>query len=376
LVIVILAAAGVTAGMITTYQSGPVLGVTEPFAPRFSSWLVPDFGWPLAPHDVDAQVRPAVKPAALTVEVTSLDFTSGTVLLRVGLRLSDGLVGRLRIVAAPGWAPVPLARVPRAAWVQLPVGIQLVNCVVPLLSLSRPGCLPDVSVPLGELVGGDGTVASSGAALVSVSLPVDGSANRFPSDSYEFKMSPVMTLPGSVSLPGLSSFSDGVPVTVSVIEGPGLAQYQVTGFVDSPQDPRVIGVAISRTGWKVITVYVVALLPLLLAVVLAHVWVRRRNGANFDLGFAAGLIAALLAILPLRAVLVPGDVAAVSPTIVDDILILGVLVIAGFLFWQYIRFVKAPTPPRSKDAASPPGDDPRIDHPAPDDGQQPGTTST
>jgi hypothetical protein len=187
-------------------------------------------------------------------------------------------------------------------------------------------------------------------------------------------MSPLITLPDSVSLPGLSSRLNGLPVAVTVVEGSALAQYEVTAFVDSPQQLRIISVAISRVPWRVITVYVVALLPLLLAVVLAHVWVRRRSGTNFDLGFAAGLIAAMLAILPLRAVLVPGDIVAVSPNIVDDILILGVLLIAGFLFWQYARFVGGRRPPRSQAADSPPGEVPRV-HPATDGGQPPETTS-
>jgi hypothetical protein len=364
--------------MYTTYDSGPFLGVTAPWTARNSTLLVPSGeGWSVAPHNADGQLRPAVNPAAVTVEIASLDLPSGTALLQVGLSLSDGIVAHLRMVTAPGQAPVLLSQVPRAAWTSLPVGIQLVSCDAPFLSLAPHPCRqPEVTVPLGDLVGGDGSVASPGAAAVPVSVPVDGSATRFPSDTYEVRTSPVITLPGSVSLPGLSSYWDGVPVVVTVSEGSGLAQYEVTAFADGPQDPRVIGVAISRVPWKVITVYAVALLPLLLAVVLAHVWVSRRNGATFDLGFAAGLIAALLAVLPLRAVLVPGDVAAASPTLVDDILILGALLIAGFLFWQYMRFVRAPIPPKSKDAASTPGEVPRVDHLPPDNGQPPRTTGT
>lgn len=378
LAVVILAALGVAGGMWTTYDSGPFLGVTAPFAAPYSTVLVADAGgWSVAPHSADGQVRPAVNPAAVTVEIASLDLPSGTALLQVGLSLSDSIVARLRMVTAPGQAPVPLSQVPRAAWASLPVGIQLVSCDLPLLSLATHPCRqPEATVPLGDLVGGDGSVASSGATAVPVSVPIDGSATRFPSDTYEVRTSPVITLPGGVSLPGLSSYWDGVPVAVTVSDGSSLAQYEVTAFADGTQDPRVIGVAISRVPWKVITVYAVALLPLLLAVVLAHVWVRRRNGTTFDLGFAAGLIAAMLAVLPLRAVLVPGDVGAVSPTLVDDILILGVLLIAGFLFWQYMRFVKAPIPPKPKDAASPTGEVPPIDHPAPDNGQPPITTST
>jgi hypothetical protein len=359
LVVVILAALGVVGGMVTTYlYGGPHPGVTGPFAaPFYSRLLVANLdSWTVAPHRIDGQVNPAVNPAGVTVEVTSLDLPSGTALLHVGLDLSDGVVARLRMVTAPGQAPVPLSQVPRAAWAELPVGIQLVSCDMPLIPLAPHPCRqPELTVPLGDLVGGDGAVASAGATAVPVSVPVDGSPNRFPSDSYVVRVSPVITLPASVSLPGLSSYWDSVPVAVTVSEGSGLAQYEVTAFADGPQDPRVIGVAISRIPWKVLTVYAVAVLPLLLAVVLAHVWVRRRNGITFDLGFAAALIAAMLAVLPLRAVLIPGDLAAVSPTLIDDILILGVLIIGGFLFWQYMRFVRAPIPPKSKDAASPPG---------------------
>ncbi len=377
LVAVAAAAVGVVGGMLGTLFGRTLLGVTVPEPPRFSNALNPAWSsWTLAPHSVDGRiVRPAVSPASLTVEVVSLDLASGTALLRVGLHLSGGMGARLRMDSA-GRSFVPLARVSRAAWAQLPVGIQLVNCADPLISISIQRCnVPNASVPLGNLVGGGGNVVSAGTAVVPVSLPVDGSPNLFPSDRYVIRMSPVITLPGSISLPGLSSYLNNVPVAVTLSEGSALAQYEVTAFVDSPQQPRIIAVEVTRASWRVITVYVVALLPLLLAVVLAHVWVRRRTRPNFDLGFAAGLIAAMLAILPLRAVLVPGDVAAVSPTVVDDILILGVLLIAGFLFWQYARFVGGPRPSRSLAADSPPGEVPGIHHPATDGGDSPGTTS-
>jgi hypothetical protein len=153
-VIVIVATAGVLLEAYGTLHVGP-LSATYPDPPRFSTQLYAGLtGWPLAPHRVDGQTHPPVNPAALTVDVASLDLTSGTVSIRVGLRLTDDIVGRLRMVTAPGKAPLPLARVSRAAWAQLPVGIQLAACVTPFLTLSLQAChQPNASVPLGELIG-------------------------------------------------------------------------------------------------------------------------------------------------------------------------------------------------------------------------------
>jgi hypothetical protein len=58
-----------------------------------------------------------------------------------------------------------------------------------------------------------------------------------------------------------------------------------------------------------------------------------------DLGVVAGLAAAVLAVLPLRAVLVPHDLDAVHLTLVDDVLILDLLVIAIGPFAAYARSI-------------------------------------
>ena len=50
----------------------------------------------------------------------------------------------------------------------------------------------------------------------------------------------------------------------------------------------------------------------------------------------------MLAILPLRAVLVPTGLDATGLTLLDYILVLDVLFIAAFLFFQYARFVWTP----------------------------------
>jgi hypothetical protein len=348
--IVVAAAVSVFGNMALNLRNVPQ-SATWPYPAQFSEELTPA-GDAWRPPDSG---RPDFRgePGELTLEIVSLDLTSRTVSLRLWLNLSNDIVARLRILKLPGHkivgtirhSTVPLRRVPRVAWARVPVGIDLTHCRASLSSPQTCG-VPNVTVPLGRLVSHSGRSRSRGV-VVSVSLPFDGSPNRFPSDSYVINTSPQVVLPDAVIL-GLREYL--MPMTIWVGAGSGLAENEVTAFATNSSHGigAGIGVAMDRPLIDQLTVYVVALLPLLLAIVLAHVWVKRRGGQTFDLGFAAGLLAAMLAILPLRVVLVPSDLGAVSLTLVDDILILGILVIAGFLFWQYARFVRAPKPPDHK----------------------------
>jgi len=100
-----------------------------------------------------------------------------------------------------------------------------------------------------------------------------------------------------------------------------------------------------------------ALLPLFLGVVVVDASVRRgalkSEGPLFDLGLITGLIAAMLAILPLRAVLVPSELDVAGLTLLDYILVLDVLFIAAFLFFQYARFAWRSPMPGQTDAQAP-----------------------
>jgi hypothetical protein len=81
---------------------------------------------------------------------------------------------------------------------------------------------------------------------------------------------------------------------------------------------------------------------------------RRPKRPVLDLGVIAGLIATVLAILPLRAVLVPADLDVTGLTLLDYILVLDVLVIAGFVFFQYAWLVWTPRMPGRTDAPGSP----------------------
>jgi hypothetical protein len=146
---------------------------------------------------------------------------------------------------------------------------------------------------------------------------------------------PWVSLPSGVVIStGYGYYDVFVPTTVTIAVDPSLGDHTLTAVQDSPTNPLVVGLIIGRSGFYQLTIYIVALLPLLLGWIVVHIWFRRGRQV-FDLGFIAGLIAAMLAILPLRAVLIPADLNTGGLTVVDNILVLGVLFVASFLFAQY-----------------------------------------
>jgi hypothetical protein len=276
----------------------------------------------------------------LNIEVGSFDLPSRMLSIHLNLELQGETVRQLRIAASTRSTPVPLTSVPRRLWSQVPVEIYLGPC---FLSLPQPRtCIGSpVTVPLGQLIGPGGTATNSGVSA-NVSLPVYGSSVRYPSDYYVVRTTPAVILESPVSLDTnggkYSANKYYLPLAVLVSWGVsigGLTNYTVTAVGEAATRPMVVGIVISRPLANELTVYVTAILPLMLAVVLALAWFARDQRPSFDFAFVAGLIAAMLAILPLRAVLVPADLGSDSLTFVDDILLLGVMFIAGFTFWQY-----------------------------------------
>jgi hypothetical protein len=251
----------------------------------------------------------------------------------------------------------PLGTVPYHVWAHLPVGIALVNCFGFFRTIET--CRePNATVPLGDLVGpaGNGTYAKAGSSVKApVTVPLFGSPERFPSDGYAFYQIPDITLPSGVLLAtpaanGSENHGSDVPTTVNLYVAPGLGNHMWTAYESHFTGIWVIYVFIGRPLAYQVTVYIVALLPLLLGLVVVHASARQAaikgtSGRAFDLGLIAALIAAMLAILPLRAVLVPTDLSVSSLTILDYILVLDLLFIAAFIFFQYARFVTKPKDP-------------------------------
>ncbi|MEU1891903.1 hypothetical protein [Streptomyces pristinaespiralis] len=284
----------------------------------------------------DVVSKPDITPADLEVEITSLDIPKRAVSARMSLTISDDIASSLRL---NDLLTTPLPKAPRASWTLIPVGIMLTPCLSDTMPRANCG-IPAATLPLGKLVGADGKPTPRGSVVAStVTLPVSGLPSLFPSDSYTLAINdPRATLPGSVALfseqgPGLE-----VPLTVNIYTAPALGEHSLVVVESAQKNPRVIGVIIDRPFYEQITIYLVALLPLLLGAVVAHVLFIRRQ-RDFDLELTAGLIAVVLTILPLRSVLVPADVASIGLTFLDDILVISVLGIAALVFGQYARTV-------------------------------------
>jgi hypothetical protein len=319
-------------------------------------------GW-TAPNPVGGASLPGVAPASLRVEIGSLDAATETMSARVSLAFTESLVSHLRWKIPAHQALVPLAAVPYHVWARLPVGIWLTMCVDSYAALGSCGT-PTATISLGQLVTDGGRAAAVLGASVQapVTLPVSGSPTRFPSDEYVLGSSPRLTLPNGVVLATPAAGDpvntrSGVPATVILFADAVFGDSWVT----ASQSGQGIALVIRRPSFYQLTVYLMALLPLLLGVVVMHVSVRqaplsRPKRPVLDLGVIAGLIAAMLAILPLRAVLVPTDLDMTGLTLLDYILVLDVLVIAAFLFFQYAWLVWTPRMPGRADAPGSPAE--------------------
>ena len=305
---------------------------TWPFPTATTAAVIPGIGWT---SKSPSGSQPIIFPAGLTVEVLSLDVGSQTISARLNLRFTDAVASDLRISDASRSAAVPLTAVQQKVWADLPVTIELGACLTHL-TVQENCYRPIATVPLGDLISQDGHTASvyGFSTPETITIAVSGWPNRFPSDSYQLTMTPFVTLPMGVNLSGGSN----VPTYLIITADPSLADHTLTAAEDSPNQPLVVGLVISRSPRYQLTIYIVALLPLLLGLVVVHIWLRRKQPI-FDLGFIAGLIAVMLAILPLRAVLIPADLSTIGLTLVDDILVLGVLLISVMLFAQYARVV-------------------------------------
>lgn len=324
------------------------LGVTSPWPAAKTGTLMPGVvPWVTDPHSGAPSFVRGVSQADLTVEITSIDVANRAVSSRVSLVFPDELVNHLRFRKSLLRSPVPLTDVPQDQWAQLPVGIQLTDCRT---SIATPGgCgVPVATVPLGQLLILNGALGSVfGSSQSSVSIPAWCSPNRFPSDSYQVSLFPEVTLPGEVFFPtregGQMVPRWNVPIRLTLAADAGLSDHTVTVSETGSSYPLILGIIFGRPMVDRLIIYTVAFLPLLLAIAIAHLWLRIPGSPKFDLGFLVGLIAAMFAILPLRAVLVPHELDTVSLTLVDDILVLDVLLIATFLFAQYARSVSMAT---------------------------------
>jgi hypothetical protein len=242
-----------------------------------------------------------------------------------------------------------LSAAPYDAWANLPVGINLLSCSQEYLTGTC--ATPQATIPLGQFItyaGRDAIFPGGSSVQTPVTISVFSLPDKFPLDSYQFGILPQVTLPRSVvfvtpAADGFENHGSVVPTAVSLFSAPGLGDHRLTLYESTFGHPLSIIVIIGRSFAYQATVFIVALLPLLLGVVVVHASARqaamkKTSSPVLNPGVIAGLIAAMLAILPLR-VLVPANLNIEGLTTLDYILVFDVLFIAVFVFFQYARFV-------------------------------------
>jgi len=119
---------------------------------------------------------------------------------------------------------------------------------------------------------------------------------------------------------------DDPPLAVYLIDAPDLSGYGIAAGVSRGGVVTVLLRRARRTQWFVLSLL---LIPLLLIVVVARL-ARRSSGARTDIAIGAGAV--LLALLPIRAALVPANIG--SLTLVDYILGVEVALLTLVIVWH------------------------------------------
>ena len=136
------------------------------------------------------------------------------------------------------------------------------------------------------------------------------------------------------------SCSGTFPVRFQVFKEPSLAGFslavgtQAASF-HAHEGQTVLTIRLARPASTKLYVFVLAVLPLIFALLLLIVFVRRPAGAAIRGEVIAGIAATLLAVLPIRLVLVPSELTGL--TLVDYLLGLEMALLAGlacFVVWR------------------------------------------
>jgi hypothetical protein len=203
-----------------------------------------------------------------------------------------------------------------------------------LASLSIPGLQSPFSHRLSDL-------SFDATPLGSVTVPADGDPARYPLDTYAGNIDPAIT---AVSLAMLSS---RVSLSVVMRTDPGVSGFEwssasqaategaPTSIYTNPAPVGLIDKPISLEGRRAVTtrLFVLCLvgvpLVLIALMVVALVGTPPRSAATL-----VGVVAIMLAILPIRSVLVPSEIS--SLTLVDFALALEMAALAAGAALRYL----------------------------------------
>jgi hypothetical protein len=164
-----------------------------------------------------------------------------------------------------------------------------------------------------------------------MNLPVASRPSRYPFDWYSAVFATHIEFEsGQIGIKDRKyGFYDAiVPSRVVVVPEPTLHPLDLRPAVASEgQNTEEVRLSLIRPGSTKLFVLVVAAIPGVLALLLGITLLGLRRGQQFGTEGFVGVIAALLAILPIRAVLVPSDLS--PPTAVDSLLAFEMALLAA-----------------------------------------------
>ncbi len=180
-------------------------------------------------------------------------------------------------------------------------------------------------------------LAGLGGIVGAISFPVSGAVTSFPQDRYTTSVIAAVGLPDPIVYRTGGQDLRFIPVRLVATEDASLGDYDITYYIYgnwSPSSSPSLQIRITRSDWSRAFIYGMALVPLFVALVLAHlVWLRATK-IDTMLGLLFG---AVLTILPLRAVLVPAEIG--SATLIDSLLgseLMLLLLVGVAGYWRYI----------------------------------------
>ena len=258
-------------------------------------------------HANEGGFCPAADSATLLLSLHDLNVTNGSVLADLSMCMGSAAAGQIQRQSAGRSSRAPMLTIPTLESV-----FTLNLAQVAALELQNQAAFRPVG---------------------AVTVPIDGSPRMYPLDSYRSAID-VQLLHTDLALtiriladPGVSSFDwssaqNSTGSAISYTKGHG-----VTGLGTF----HSIAIAAHRPDKVRLFVLCLVAIPLALITLLA---LRLNEGTPRSIDGLVGVTAILLAILPIRAVLVPSDIA--SLTLVDFALATEMALLAAGAVWWYL----------------------------------------
>jgi hypothetical protein len=206
--------------------------------------------------------------------------------------------------------------------------------ILRLKGTSATGPLDNVAMqqtlPLARLFGQSSFGAPYNAITIPLSIPVGGDEAIYPQDSYSFNT--------DISFASLDLTTAGgsfVPVKFAFTPGLIAGQMNMASASRHPLPFTThLNVRLSRRPVDIVYIYMISLVPFAFALLFLHLLFVNDRYRELDLqAFIPALVAAILAILPLRAILVPADLGKL--TRVDILLGIGLVAIVSGALVKY-----------------------------------------